>query len=71
MTKPAAPIAPAAEQVELTAEQVLTAEVKALLKQYKLKRAIVETKSQNVIFDETLIKRLLEKDAEAYTEITA
>ena len=59
------------EKVELTAEQLLEAEVKELLKRYGLKRAIVEKKTSQVTFDDALITRMLAKDAKAYTEITA
>lgn len=56
------------KQVELTAEEIKTAEVKELLKRFGLKRALVDQKTGNVHFDEAYIKRL---DPKAHTEITA
>ena len=63
---------PATElSAEEVAERELTAETKSLLKRYGLKRAIVEIKTQNVVFDADLIERLLEKSADEYTIISA
>ena len=59
------------ENMDLTAEQVLEAEVKELLKRYGLSSALVEKKTSQVYFDPELMKRLLAKDAKAYTEIKA